>query len=105
MNFDAFYDRTALLIAKTGKSLRTIGQESGISYSTLSRLMCKQSTPDISNIVKIATYFGVSIEWLLGLDEVIEGISEEANQVASIYDSISDSDKIIIQAVLARYKT
>lgn len=105
MNFETFYNRIAILIQQSTNNQKTICKEAGIPESTLSRLVNKQSAPDIGNLIKLATYFNVSTDWLLGLDHISTEYSDEANRVAALYDKIDESDKIIIQAVLAKYKS
>ena len=45
------------LIKKTGKSLREIEKETGLSYSLLSRLLNNKVSPSFSTIHKLATRY------------------------------------------------
>ena len=103
MDFDTFYTRIALLIQTSTKTQKTIGIEADVPFATLSRIYTRKALPDLTNAVKLAKYFGVSLDWLLGLDAQIDGLSDDASRFAQLYDKIEESDRIIIQAVLAKY--
>ena len=45
------------LIEKTGKSLREIEKETGLSYSLLSRVLNNKVSPSFSTIYKLATTY------------------------------------------------
>lgn len=57
------------LIVKSEKKLTEISQETGISYSTLGNYNQGTRTPNAKNAQILADYFGVSIPYLLGLDD------------------------------------
>lgn len=48
------------------KSLRQIAEESGIGINTLSTYKNRKATPDALNLMRLADYFGVSTDYLLG---------------------------------------
>lgn len=58
-----------LLVKESNKSLTEISQETGISYSTLGNYNQGTRTPKKENAKILADYFGVSIPYLLGLDD------------------------------------
>ena len=104
MDFDVFFQRLTTLFRHSGKKQREICDATGITTSTMSRLLSEPSAPDVATAAKLSKYFDVSIDWLLGLDVVDAKISEQANRLANYYDKLDESDKIIIQAVLAKYQ-
>lgn len=53
------------LMEKKGVSAYTISSETGISQSTLSRLLNKDSKPNAGNLKIISDYFQVDQSWLL----------------------------------------
>ncbi|MFL4425712.1 helix-turn-helix transcriptional regulator [Streptococcus uberis] len=57
------------LVKESNKSLTEISQETGISYSTLGNYNQGTRTPKKENAKILADYFGVSIPYLLGLDD------------------------------------
>lgn len=68
-NFEKPQTRIRELIVKSGKKLTEISQETGISYSTLGNYNQGTRTPNAKNAQILADYFGVSIPYLLGLDD------------------------------------
>lgn len=48
------------------KSLRQIAEESGVSVNTLIAYKSKKTAPDALNLMRLADYFGVSTDYLLG---------------------------------------
>ena len=104
MNLDIFYGRLSSLYKHSGKTQKEVCDASGVTTSTLSRLLSGPNVPDTITLVRLSKYFNVSIDWLLGFDEINHNMSEQANRLANYYDKIDESDKIIIQAVLAKYQ-
>ena len=57
-------------------------------------------------MVKLAEFFGVSIDWILGIDDDrYEKMSPEIREVSQLYCLATDDDRKVIQAVLNKYKT
>ncbi len=52
-----------------GKTLLQVEEETGISNQNLSRWERGEVLPNIDFCVKLAKYYGVTIEELIGLDE------------------------------------
>ena len=64
----------------------------GIPSSTISNWKTRNSSPKISDIVKIAQYKNVSIEWLItGHDP--EGLTEEDRNLLNMYHLLDERDK------------
>jgi len=57
----------------TGKSKNAMAKEMGINQPTLFRYLNGEREPGINNLAKIAEYFGVSSDWLLGLKSYEKG--------------------------------
>lgn len=66
---ETFAERLADLIADKNISLEKIGKEIGISKSTLSKYTNDEAEAPIGNLVKLANYFNVSADYLLGISE------------------------------------
>lgn len=79
---DTFPKRLRELIDDSDMSLRDIAADMGISFTVLSDWQCGNKAPRVDNFVKIADYFDVSCDWLLGLSDTkkinmsIRGMSE-----------------------------
>ena len=68
------------LIKESQKKLTTISEETGIAYPTLSGYNQGIRTPKKKNAQILADYFGVSVPYLLGLDDnpVLKNPSEDS---------------------------
>ena len=66
---NAFFDSLNKLVdkgQKRGKTILQMSVESGISYVTFYKYVTGRITPGIENLGKIADYFDVSTDYLLG---------------------------------------
>lgn len=82
------------LVKESNKSLTEISRETGISYSTLGNYNQGTRTPKKKNAKILADYFGVSIPYLLGLDDnkqILNWTGEKMN--TNIPTLISESNK------------
>lgn len=71
-----FYDNFVALCAANLKSPSAVGRELGIDKSTVSCWKRRKAKPSDVNAKKIADYFGVSVEDLMG-ESKGEGIKKE----------------------------
>lgn len=65
---EVFVDNLRELIFETGKSLRELEKDSGVSAMQYSRYL-RDSIPTIEVTLKIAKYFDCSLDYLFGLSE------------------------------------
>lgn len=66
---NTFFDSLNKLVGKgqkRGKTILQMSVESGISYVTFYKYVTGKMTPGVENLVKIADYFDVSTDHLLG---------------------------------------
>ena len=109
----AFADHLSDLIAdekRCGKSHEDICEGAGVASGAMSDWAADNKTATIDSLYKIAKYFGVSTDWLLGLSNYTEdaarqitlfelGFSEtSANQIASIAGAVSAASELGEQA-------
>lgn len=64
-----FYDNFVNLCAGIGKSPSAVAVEIGFQKSAVSRWKKSGATPTDANLQRIAKYFGVSVEHLLGNEQ------------------------------------
>ncbi len=50
----------------TGFTQREVARETGIPRSTLANYEIGRTQPDLENLGKLADFYGVSVDWLLG---------------------------------------
>lgn len=64
-----FAERLAEMLSEKSISMRTLAKETGVSAMSISDWAKGNVQPTAENIYLIAKYFGVSSDYLLGLDE------------------------------------
>lgn len=95
-----FADRLQDLIADSGKDVKTLAAEIGVSSGALSKYQNDKGEPGITALSKIAQYFGVTADYLTGLSDVkttdenvktvhaVTGLSEEAIKALEMLNCI-----------------
>ena len=78
------YERFVELLQKHGVTAYKVSKATGISNGSLSDWKSGRSTPKYESLSKIADFFGVSVDYLLGKEEKEKApsISEEEVKVA-----------------------
>ena len=71
-----FYDNFVALCASVNKTPAYVGRELGIDKSTISCWKARKTNPSDVNAKKIANYFGVTVEELMG-ESKGEGIKKD----------------------------
>lgn len=105
MDYTIFRENLQSLIDTRSSSLKSLSEEIKVTPATLSRYLSGQRTPDLPYVVKIATFFNVSIDWLLGLNgDKFDVLPKEVQQIANLYQLASPDDRRVVQAVLAKYQ-
>lgn len=105
MVIPAFGERLSMLIESHGYTVKTLSEEIGMTQATLSRYTTGGRNPDISYILKIAEFFQVSVDWLLGLnDDRYESLPQDVAELVDLYTLASAADRKVIQVVLEKYK-
>lgn len=101
----AFTNNLKTLLENRGISSKEAARRLGISNSTLSRYLNGLRQPDVTYLVKIAIYFDVSTDWLLGLsDSRMTHYPDDLTKFYDKYMSLPKSDRAIINAVMSRYE-
>ena len=76
----AFADRLSEMIdsmKKEGKTIRDIAEESGVPSGSISKYQNDAGEAGINSLVKLASYFDVSTDFLLGLSEIASGNADD----------------------------
>ncbi len=76
-----------LLMTEFGINLKQLSKKTGIPYTTLQNYTRKINIPDALNLMKIASVFGVSINWLL---------TGEGSMFAKQIDSLALEEYIMV---------
>lgn len=105
-----FYERFEKLIKDKNATVAEVSRATGIPYTTLdSYVKKKQNYTSMENVIKLAEYFGVSMEWLATGKEIAkDGMTLELSPLKrKVLDQITelDEDKInILEAFLSSIK-
>lgn len=105
LDFNFFSNRLSKLIESKGTSARQMAFSIGMVPSSVSRYLSGSRTPDLNYVYLISRYFGVSIDWLLGLsDSKDSSVSDDAKHVADLYSMASEADQNVIKLILNKYE-
>ena len=93
------------LIESRGLYSKDIAAEINVSTPTLSRYLQGVREPELKYVVRLARYFGVSVDWLLGLsNDRYEALPAEVREFATLYALASPDDRTIVETVLKKYR-
>ena len=101
------YDRITYQLKSQRKTRRSMCNETGISYATLSSLFQRRSElVKLSTIIKISNYLGVTIDYLIIGDRIKAGfnLAETAETAYGNNDTISRELLRIIQRLSIKGK-
>lgn len=65
---------------KLGLSQEALGEKTGVSRQAISKWESDGAVPEIDKLIALSRLFGVSVGWLLGVEELPEQHSEELNE-------------------------
>ena len=104
-DYSIFRTRISALFASSGYTLKSLSDKLGITDATLSRYTTGNHVPDMRYIIRIADFFGVSIDWLIGFHtESTDVIPKEMRELVDLYSRASKDDRAVINAVLQKYR-
>ena len=76
--------RLRALIDESGHSKADLGKEIGVSRQAINDYTLGNSVPDANNLLKLAKYFGVTSDYLLGLDEAKTHEQSDAAKILAL---------------------
>lgn len=91
-----------LLVKDSKLSLKEISEETGIVYSTLSGYNQGIRTPKKKNAQILADYFGVSVPYLLGLDDNPPALNDSLEKIMVIHEVLNAGDNILVAQELLK---
>ena len=90
------------LVKESQKKLTTISEETGIAYPTLSGYNQGIRTPKKKNAQILADYFGVSVPYLLGLDDNPPALNDSLEKIMVIHEVLNAGDNILVAQELLK---
>lgn len=105
MDYSIFQTRLKQLMDSRGLNNKSLADDVNITTAALSRYLTGHRTPDLKYVVKLAEYFGVSVDWLIGInDDRYEVLPQDIQEIAYLYSLADSDDRKVVQAVLNKYK-
>jgi len=99
-----FHERVNYLVDTRGKSIRATAIDIDMHPISLGRLLKETRMPQMDSLLKIATGFGVSVDWLIGLSDEKDSFSKEAYDLIALYAVARTEDRQAINSILQKYK-
>ena len=81
-----------------GISMKKLGEIIGVAESTISLYELEKREPDFSTLKKLADYFNVTTDYLLGREEVPVALSAPNG-----YENLTDEEKEIINNLIEKF--
>jgi len=106
MEFSTFGYNLGILMESHGHNISSLSAALKVSAAAISRYLSEPTrVPNLKYVILISEFFSVSIDWLLGLSEKSgDVLSRESREIGSLYAAASDDDKLVINAVLQKYR-
>ena len=105
MEFETFRSHLMDLLQSRGHSFSSLGAALKLSPSTLSRWVAGDRAPTLEYVIKIADYFNVSVDWLLGRDgDRYNIVSTDIQEITTLYTLATEDDRNVVKAVLNKYR-
>lgn len=91
------YQKIRQLCTERKTNISKVERECGLANATIRRW--ETSSPNADSLIKVADYFGVSVDYLL--DRGIYSLSAEAQQYAKQFDAMPENKKKLAIAYLS----
>lgn len=90
-------------------TLKELGAKMGVAENTMSQYELGRRQPDQETIVKLAHYFGVTVDYLLGGDPPENpSVSQQEYQLIELFREMTPDERgmveTIVQSILDRHK-
>ena len=102
--------RLKKLREEQGLSQEGLGLRLNVSQSTVSAYEVGERTPDLETLIAIAQFFGVSLDYLVGLSDMKQQLRQSdltTSELAHLYmyRQLSDTDKEKVSAYIEGLKS
>ena len=103
---ESFIKKLSILLEEKNITQRELAEKINVTEVTISRYLSGERSPRIEIVSKIAEFFGVSIDSLLGKEETasIDTNDEKLMAFWEEYKDLEDADKNILHATLMAIK-
>lgn len=105
INYEAFRINLAALVASKREQQQVIAAECGMSANTFARYITGNRKPELEYAARLAKYFGVSMEWLMGMENPpYNALVEDQRRMLELFGRATDSDRDVIMMILSKYE-
>ena len=99
-----------------GYTLKQLGVLIGVGESTVSQYENEKRQPDNATLIKLASIFGVSVDYLLGVDDkpteerqspsATSGLTERERALLDLFSRVpADKQNLVVQMIRAALET
>lgn len=101
----AFIENVERLQKASGETRTDFARACGTTAASMARWENTDRVPHIGTAIKICEHANVSLDWLFGrAPATLDGLTQDQAEVATLYSAASENDKIVIHAVLDKYR-
>ena len=93
----SFQERFSELLSRRGIKPYRLSKEIGVSEGLISNWRSGERRPAMDNIIKLAEYFEVSADYMLGIDSPTDPLREQIRQ--SLFTLSDDSLKKVLEYI------
>lgn len=106
MDYSIFQERLRQLMDSRGLNINSLADAVGFTPATISRYLNGLRSPDLQYVVDLSELFGVSVDWLIGVNgDRYEVLPQDIQDIVHLYSIASPDDRMVIHAVLSKYKS
>ena len=84
-------------------SQEALGEQLGVSRQAIYKWESDAALPEIDKLIALAKLFGVSVGWLLGVEEAPEAAQPEENELPPPTDELSETQLRMVQEIVEQY--
>ena len=97
---ESFIKKLSILLEEKNITQRELAEKINVTEVTISRYLSGERSPRIEIVSKIAEFFGVSIDCLLGKEETSNINTEDERLIAfnEGYNELTEADKEVLMA-------
>lgn len=104
LDYGIFRQNLNQLLKSRGMEQKALAEAIDVTTATISRYAHQDKEPTLDYLYRIANYFGVTLDWLVGAsNNKYVGYSDEVLEFANLYCHASSDDRKVVQAVLSKY--
>ena len=108
----SIFERVKELCDSNGISVNELAEKVGLSFNSVYRW--RNQTPSIDKVEKVARYFGVSVDYLIGHEipdgdnyivlGKLEKMTAHDVKIVRLYNKASEDDRKVIDMILGKYE-